>query len=475
MVHPHAKIISDLRKDESWNMFQKISAYFNSYRKEYTTVEQTEIEDEISRKEEYFNPEDCSMVEHASISFENHPDLLTFNREKAIGLCEEAKHHNTSLPTWIYGTYTLHGKEPTDFSLKVHKTSAYEAEMARKMGISMKSEAIPMISEKSGIVSLEIDKIGLIGEIQKLRQEFTEESENLRTALEKRIAQLNEAITARKEGRPIPADVETPYSITMSYSPGEYSVFTKVIRISPAVDIRILGRTKSEIRVKISGDERIITKITDETARRYGNIVSVKPAPPGGPVVDTLCGRYTSLTKLPCNNAVRQLGSRINEFFREMFGQYYDVQTVEGLIDSVDLFPGSTPGRYTAEMADEAYGAFVASLRSEMQRDVGGANIALGQGECSDDIYYENLVDYAALTDLMNSGEPYRSSQEIRDAIRTHLSDLRHCGFSDIKMMTIIENANSFFIRTRNQYFDDLVMDRVKSYRKKYGGVENSK
>lgn len=467
------KIIGDLHRVESWGKFHKIRDYFQEHAEEYTTVERTEIEDAISQKEQYFDPEDCSLVEGISVSFEDHPNLLNYNREKATGVCEEAKTHNMPLPDWIFAVHTLHGKEPTDFSLKVHRITGYEKSMATEIGL-VPGIKPAILKNEPGVLTLEIDRAELLNEIRKLREDFSEESENLRIGLEKRISELTANIHAIQSGKPLP-EPEKPYAKTMSYSRGEYSIFTKVMasKTMPPIDVRILGRDKSEIRVQLSGREENVEKVINETKRRYAMIPKRQVHRMEGAIIDKLCGRYTNATGYPCNNSIRELGAKIDALFRGSFGEDYDVQAVEGLLDEVDLFMGAGARRFTPEMAAEVYGTFVADIRE--QSGMGRKNYAVRTGECPSEMYFEQLANYVALLELKRKGGESLNLEALNAELKNNLQGLKACGFTDERLMAEIKEADGFFMVEREgTSFDEEVAYRVKKYSKKFGGEANA-
>lgn len=463
MAFPASKILSDLKKVQSWSVFQKIKRYVDANSSDYSSSELTEIQDAISQKDEYFNPPDCSLVERISLSFENHPNLLNLNREKAIGLCEEAKSNNTPLPEWIYGTYHLDGKEPTDFEIREHVISGFETKLAAQILPSIHGQRI---RQEPGVVTVEFDRAALIDEMRKLREDFSEEAENLRAGIEKRITELNEIVKAMKNNQPLPQavsdEIAKPYSITMSYSPGEYSVFSKVVasKNSPPIDIRILGRSKSEIRVQMSGTKENVDRITNAVSERY----RTRPPPTIHMTQEaaSLCSRYEHATGLQCNSHVRALGNRIHALFVENFGENYDPQLLEGLMDEVDLFLGSGPAKYTAEMADEAYSAFVQNVKDRLRT-------TSRNSECDPEMYNENLADYAAMLNL--SREDLAQKDKLRKDMADIHKQLERCGFLDSRIIQEEENANGWFEAERGgTTFDEAVSLREESLRRKYGG-----
>lgn len=477
MAHPVSKVLADIQKVQSWNAYQRIKSYVEMHSMDYSPSEYTELQDAISQKYEYFNPPDCSIITGLKISFEGHPDLVNLKDRDAQAICEEAKSNDMPLSDWIYQTYQLDGKAPTDYTLIEYVPSAYEKKLAQSI-LGSSTNAIGRIlgrpATEKGALSLEVDQAALIAEMRKLREDFSEEAEDLRTGIERRLAELKEIIKLLKEGKGLPPsvreEIEKPYSVNMRYTKGEYRIFTKLIagKSFPPIDIRVMGRAGNEIVLTLSGTKENVDRITNAVSERYAEYMKhhSHTSKISG-IAEILCSRYEQSTGYKCNPAVIGLGNRIDKFLQANLGEYYDIQATGGLLDEIDLFMGGPPRKITPELADEVYNTFVRDVSKRLGRRTEE------EKECDPHIYYNTLVEYVALQNLLSGKE--RGNASLTPLLERAKKLLLDCGFREERIVQEIETADGFFISQYDGHtFQEMVEAEEEKLNRRYGG-ENAK
>lgn len=363
----YEKVVSDIDRVRSWVEFNNIARYVRLNRSDYTEDQLDDIDYRIEKKQTYFDPQDCSILQ-SIILYDEHEVRLS--QSEAIGECESAHSRGMSLPDYLFFSY-----EPLkNFEIRERQVTEYEKRLAKEIfGISEIPPAqVSPEEEEAGIVRLEVDKAGLAAEIAKLRQEHSEEAEDLRKYFSDKIKELTDQIAKLRAGVPVTKEeLEKPYQHTETFDSLEYRIFTKRLATKPAKPflLRVFREGKNEYRVVFQGKKEEIDEFLtsvekyadEERAKRSAaakTYVARKTPEQDYPVP---CAYYKRQTGRPCNRYVAWLAGQILKTLQDDFGEKFDEQTFDW--GTVDWTLGSNSAM-TAEKAEEIFSAWLVSYKS---------------------------------------------------------------------------------------------------------------
>ena len=393
---PYEKLLRDIRKVTSWDAYTHIQAYFKSHLTDYTDQQIDEIDGSLAKKLAFFNPEDCSILEAIELLGERH---VIIHQHEAQSICANAHSANTPLPQYILSVYpSIH-----DFRIEERIPTTYEKRLAKEIfGTPVHSRATP-VEREEGALRLEVDKAGLFNEIQRLRSEFSEEAEDLRTVLQKEIRELNAQIVKLRSGEPVTKEeLQKPYSRTEEMDALEYKILVKLMarRGAKPLLFRVNRVSRNEYRITLQGKEQdvadLLKEVTDraqetrkERSKNVGYLSGKQPVEKQYPGA---CAAYTESTGRKCNRFVGWVAAHIIDRMREELGDHFDEQLIDWT--TIDWTLGSA-GPMDSQKAQEVFSAWLLSHRREAEE--GNA-----KGEATRDLFaeYSLFAEYMALVEL---------------------------------------------------------------------------
>ncbi|MDA8340038.1 MAG: hypothetical protein M0Z70_12130 [Nitrospiraceae bacterium] len=463
MSIPYEKIIRDIQRVTSWGNFSRIRKYFDSHVDDYTEDQVDGIATAIETKLGYFDPADCSILSGIELIDDRH---VIIHQDEAQSICADAHNADMTLPDFLLSVYPSF----RDFQLQERQVSAYEKRLAKEI-FGVAQEKITPAEKEEGVMRLEVDKSALLNEIQRLRTEFSEEAEDLRSVFEKEIRELNAQIGKLRSGEPVAkSEVQEPYKQTKVIDSIEYRIATKLLARKGAKPflLRVERRGRNEYSITLQGMEKDVTEFLAEVANRaqelrkersktVGNLASNRPVEEQ---YSGACAAYTQSTGRKCNRYVGWIAEQIIRVKKEEMKEHYDEQLIDWTV--IDWTMGSG-GPMTAERAAEVFSAWLASYRrgEEMNKRL--------STEPTVDLLteYETFAEYLALIELRQ--EYGKTDEKTLSADRDILQEF---GLTPASLPTQMREADAYLEREVHSSLQEEI-DRIKKKYKLRLGIED--
>ncbi len=459
----YEKIIRDIQKVTSWNDYLHIRDYFHNHMEDYTEDQADGIATAIETKLAYFDPEDCSILSGIELIDDRH---VIIHQDEAQSLCADAHNADMTLPDFLLSVHPSF----KDFKLQERQVSAYEKRLAKEIfGVAKPERATP-VEREEGVLRLEVDRSGLLDEIQRLRSEFSEEAEDLRTVFEKEIRELNSQIIKLRSGEPIAKEeLEKPYVKGELMDSLEFGLLVKLMarRGAKPLLLKVNRSGRNDYNVTLQGKEQDVSELLDEVStkaqeerkkrsKNAGNLISTQPVEKQYPVA---CAAYTQATGRACNRYVGWVAEQIVKVMKEEYGEHYDEQLIDWT--TIDWTLGSK-GPMTAEKASEIFSAWLVSHNRENN---GSGTHAETNREIATE--FELLAEYLALVDLRKQ---YGKTDE--ETLIASWKTLEKYGYAPGNLPMYMQEANRYFLQEMYSSLQDEI-DRIKQKYKLRLGIED--
>lgn len=458
------KALEDITHVRSWSAFQKITEYIENHQGDFTADQFDELVFQIEKRGHYFDPQDCSIVQSITL---RDAGVVVLRGNQAIGECEDAHLQGSSLPNWLFQTYS----NLTDFEIREREISEYERRLATEIfgpPGSKRARATPEEVEE-GVVRLDIDKAAIATQITNLREDLTTEGEDLRRYLEEELRKINNQIVKLRSGTPVTKEeVEKPYQKSETFDTLEYRILTRELSKTGTKPLllRVFREGKNAIRVVFQGKEEEITQFltrveelaTIERDKRAARATGYTPKLSAVEEYPHACAYYTAITGNKCNRYVAWLARHILGTLETDFNEHFDEQTFDW--KSVDWTLGAA-GPMNAEKAEEAFAAWLAAYRSEKNQHV------TPRGDSLEELYSEFLLvaEYLA---LLRMKERYgRTSEEQLHRAYDLLTKEYH--MTPSSMYRLQTEADEFFKSQQGTSLESEIEDEIEKLKESLG------
>lgn len=458
VTYSYEKLVEILKTLNNEPSFSNIKAYIEGHKSQFTPEQYTELQDLIARREQYFNPPNCSQVRLIRAWYRA-PDgstfATTYSGQKAYDLCERAIEAGMKLSDFLNYMFDVkHNKDliawEIDTSVALRTAGITRSSITRPEGVSL---GLARKAEQEKNVEVGVNTFDLISKLRSEIEELIKESEKKN---EERIEELRNKINSLEEkieGERAKTGQLKEITRILDYT--QYQYFLKnAYKLRLPVSYEQIARGQYRIVISVSNEEeekKALSLIEEaESQERKSEHAEREHLPGYKEILDMLCRNYERESGMPCGlsrtGALSTLADRLLEFAHS---QGIDWMSLD--LEYANLF--AQKGKiYTREQADEAFNHIVSQITGSKMAKAMEEEI---EGKCSMEAIANSVIVFDSISVFMHT-HPGIDDPDLKKNLDGAIKDLKECGYYPNNLEGARQEANVVFEHDGTSYNEQL-------------------